>query len=191
MIVKVTYDDQRLDVFDTATFTSAAPFGNSNMLTNFEVRFDTMGEGGLWMAAHSYQTEKAAADDSGQAPAARRRRGWEFLLADAEELGHVELVVVDGEAIMKRVFGELVDLQAFGEAAYECIGSSSKGLHARIADLFGYLKRMTGEPNPKVPGISAEVVDAVVSSLETESSVREKEEDEQAEEWGDMDEACW
>ena len=55
VIIKVTYDDQRLDVFDTTTFTSAAPFGKTNMLTNFEVRFDTIGEGGLWMAAHSYQ----------------------------------------------------------------------------------------------------------------------------------------
>ena len=182
MIVKVTYDDQRLDVFDTATFTSATPLGKSNMLTNFEVRFDTMGDGGLWMAAHSYQAEKTDA---------RRRRGWEFLLADAEELGHVELVVVDGEAIMKRVFGELVDLQAFDEAAYECIGSSSKGLHTRIAELYGYFKRMTGEPNPKVPGIPADVVDAAISSVEAESKVREKEEDEQAEEWGDMDEAGW
>ncbi len=190
MIVKVTYDDQRLDVFDTATFTAATPLGKSNMLTNFEVRFDTLGDGGLWMAAHSYQAEKTE-DDDGQVPAARRRRGWEFLLADAEELGHVELVVVDGEAIMKRVFGELVDLQAFDEAAYECIGSSSKGLHVRIAELFGYLRRMTGEPNPKVPGIPADVVDAVVSSIDAESKVREKEEDDQAEEWGDMDEAGW
>lgn len=190
MIVKVTYDDQRLDVFDTATFTAATPLGKSNMLTNFEVRFDILGDAGLWMAAHSYQAEKAEEDD-GQLPAARRRRGWEFLLADAEELVHVELVVVDGEAIMKRVFGELVDLQAFDEAAYECIGSSSEGLHARIAELYGYLKRMTGEPNPKVPGIPADVVDAVISSVETENSVREQEEDEQAEEWGDMDEAGW
>lgn len=191
MIVKVTYDDQRLDVFDTATFTSATPLGKSNMLTNFEVRFDTLGDGGLWMAAHSYQAEKMECDDDGQVPAARRRRGWEFLLADAEELGHVELVVVDGEAIVKRVFGELVDLQAFDEAAYECIGSSPKGLHARIAELFGYLRRMTGEPNPKVPGIPADVVDAVISSVETENRVREKEEDDQAEEWGDIDEAGW
>lgn len=191
MIVKVTYDDQRLDVFDTATFTAAMPLGKSNMLTNFEVRFDTLGDGGLWMAAHSYQAEKMESDDDGQVPAARRRRGWEFLLADAEELGHVELVVVDGEAIMKRVFGELVDLQAFDEAAYACIGSSSKGLHGRIAELYGYLKRMTGEPNPKVPGISRDVVDAVISSVAAESKVREKEEDEQAEEWGDMDEAGW
>ena len=50
---------------------------------------------------------------------------------------------------------------------------------------------MTGEPNPKVPGIPADVVDAVISSIEAENSVREKEEDEQAEGWGDMDEAGW
>ena len=47
MIVKITYDDQRLDVFDTSTFTAGLPLGKANMLTNFEVRFDTMGEGGL------------------------------------------------------------------------------------------------------------------------------------------------
>ena len=191
MIIKVTYDDQRLDVFDTTTFTSAAPFGKTNMLTNFEVRFDTIGEGGLWMAAHSYQAIEDGNENSDETPAAKRKRGWEFLLADSEELDHVELVVVDGEAIMKRVFGELVDLQAFDEAAYECIGSSSKGLHARIVELFGYLKRMTGEPSPKVPGIPTDVVGAVISSIEAESSVREKEEDEQAEEWGDLDEVGW
>ena len=45
MIVKITYDDQRLDVFDTSAFTAGLPLGKANMLTNFEVRFDTMGEG--------------------------------------------------------------------------------------------------------------------------------------------------
>ena len=35
------------------------------------------------------------------------------------------------------------------------------------------------------------MVDAVVSSIDAESKVREKEEDEQAEEWGDMDVAGW
>ena len=62
MIVKITYDDQRLDVFDTSTFTAALPLGKANMLTNFEVRFDRLGEGGLWLAAHSYQ---AVADAAG------------------------------------------------------------------------------------------------------------------------------
>ena len=112
MIVKITYDDQRLDVFDTSTFTAGLPLGKANMLTNFEVRFDTMGEGGLWLAAHSYQACGEHEDEDGEIPVARRTKGWRFLLSSAEELEHVELVVVDGEAIIKRVLGHLIDLQS-------------------------------------------------------------------------------
>ena len=110
MIVKITYDDQRLDVFDTSAFTAGLPLGKANMLTNFEVRFDTMGEGGLWLAAHSYQACGEHEDEDGEIPVARRTKGWRFLLSSAEELEHVELVVVDGEAIIKRVLGHLIDL---------------------------------------------------------------------------------
>ena len=95
MIVKITYDDQRLDVFDTSTFTAGLPLGKANMLTNFEVRFDTMGEGGLWLAAHSYQACGEHEDEDGEIPVARRTKGWRFLLSSAEELEHVELVVVE------------------------------------------------------------------------------------------------
>ena len=52
MIVKITYDDQRLDIFDTSTFTEAKPLGKHALVTNFEIRFDTIGEGGLWAEAH-------------------------------------------------------------------------------------------------------------------------------------------
>lgn len=121
MIVKITYDDKRLDIFDTATFTAPSPLGKQNMLTNFEVRFDDMEGSGLWAAAHSYRTDGSFKGDGGTdgVPVARRTKGWRFLLASAKELNHVELVVVDGEAILKRVCGELVDLQAFDEKAYE------------------------------------------------------------------------
>lgn len=60
-------------------------------------------------------------------------------MASAQELEHVELVVVDNEAIIKRVLGQLIDLLAFDEAAYERIGSSNKGIHARIRELRNYL----------------------------------------------------
>ena len=99
MIVKITYDDQRLDVFDTSAFTAGLPLGKANMLTNFEVRFDRLGEGGLWLAAHSYQACGEHEDEGDEIPVARRTKGWRFLLSSAEELEHVELVVVDGEAV--------------------------------------------------------------------------------------------
>lgn len=186
MIVKITYVDQRLDIFDTTAFTASAPFGKECMLANFEVRFDLLGEAGLWVAAHSYQADKSVKQEDGAVPVARRKRGWRFLLATAEELSHVELVVVDGEAIIKRVLGELVDLQAFDEAAYECIGSSSKGLHERIAELHGYLRRMNTNGEICVPGIPGSVLDQILEMKAAKDTEEDSEED-----WGDIDEVGW
>ena len=105
--------------------------------------------------------------------------GWKFLLASAQELEHVELVVVDNEAIIKRVLGQLIDLQAFDEAAYECIGSSNKSIHARVRELRSYLVSLTGEAEPEIPGIPREVV----------KKLRDTQEEEIVEEdWGDLDE---
>lgn len=186
MIVKITYDDQRLDIFDTAAFTASVPFGKDCLLANFEVRFDLLGDDGLWVAAHSYQADKSVRQEEGSIPVARRKRGWRFLLATAEELEHVELVVVDGEAIIKRVLGELVDLQAFDEAAYECTGSSSKGLHERIADLHGYLSKVKASGQVDVPGVPDSVLEKVLN-MQTELSNA----DEDEEDWGDVNEIGW
>lgn len=186
MIVKITYDDKRLDVFDTNTFTCPSPLGKQNMLTNFEVRFDDMDSDGLWLAAHSYRIEDSLAReaDDDEVPIARRKKGWRFLLSSSEELDHVELVVVDGEAIIKRVCGELIDLQSFDEKAYECIGASSKGLHERICDLFEYLQKFTGEAEPYIPGVPRHVAARLMAAKIVD--------DEEAEEgWGDLDEAGW
>lgn len=186
MIVKITYDDQRMDVFDTNTYTCPAPLGKQNMLTNFEVRFDDMGSEGLWLAAHSYRIDDAHAKEAEEAevPIARRKKGWRFLLSSGEELEHVELVVVDGEAIMKRVCGELIDLQSFDEKAYECIGSSSKGLHERICDLYEYLQRFTGEAEPFIPGVPRHVAAQLMSA-------KLAQEDSEEGDWGDLDEVGW
>ncbi|WP_165047757.1 MULTISPECIES: hypothetical protein [unclassified Adlercreutzia] len=189
MIVKITYDDKRLDVFDTSTFTSALPLGKQNMLTNFEVRFDDMGFDGLWLTAHSYQADETFKKDTAEndVPVARRTKDWRFLLASAAELEHVELVVVDGEAIVKRVLGELIDLQSFDEKAYECIGSPSKGLHERICELYAYLQKLTEEAEPCVPGVPR----SVVSKLVAVKLASEAEEGSAEKKWGDLDEVGW
>ena len=94
--------------------------------------------------------------------------------------------MVDGEAIVKRVLGELVDLQAFDEAAYECIGSSSKGLHERIAQLHGYLGQMCAGGQVRVPGIPEPVLSKVL-----EIQATKKDEEDEEENWGDIDEVSW
>ena len=55
MRIQVRYESNRLDVFDTASFTKPEPFDGANMLTNFEVRVDELGNTGLWLVAHQFQ----------------------------------------------------------------------------------------------------------------------------------------
>lgn len=85
MKIHIRYENNRLDIFDTTAFTKAEPFDGENMLTNFEVRVDALGNTGLWLMAHRYEIGEAylkqAPDD--ETPTARRKRGWRFLLSEA------------------------------------------------------------------------------------------------------------
>ena len=52
MKVVITYDNGRVDVFDDGRFTAAQPFGSNAMLANYELRFDRLGQTGLWLCIH-------------------------------------------------------------------------------------------------------------------------------------------
>ena len=117
MIVRITYDDQRLDVFDTSTFTAALPLGKANMLTNFEVRFDRLGEGGLWLAAHSYQ---AVADAAGGVV-----EDVDLPEAGTDPIGQE---AYDGTGTEKAESTPSDEATAQGEAAYSQ-GSAEDSLH--------------------------------------------------------------
>ena len=115
MKIQIRYENNRLDIFDTTAFTKAEPFDGENMLTNFEVRVDALGNTGLWLMAHRYEVGdtylKQLSD--GETPTARRRRGWRFLLAEADELASIESVSIDGEVTLMRIEGELSDMIRF------------------------------------------------------------------------------
>ncbi len=115
MKVEIRYRDNRLDVFDTASFTKADPFDGKNMLTNFELRIDALGNTGLWLTAHFYDAAEpyAKKTSEGETPVARRKRGWRFLLAEAGELESAESVSIDGKPVLLRVAGELIDMIRF------------------------------------------------------------------------------
>ncbi len=112
MKIQIRYENNRLDIFDTTAFTKAEPFDGDNMLTNFEVRVDALGNTGLWLMAHRYEVGdaylKQSPDD--ETPTARRKRGWRFLLAEADELASIESVSIDGEVTLMRIEGELADM---------------------------------------------------------------------------------
>lgn len=115
MKIQIRYESNRLDIFDTTAFTKAEPFDGANMLTNFEVRVDALGNTGLWLMAHRYEVGdtclKQSPDD--ETPTARRKRGWRFLLAEADELSSIESVSIDGEVALMRIEGELADIVRF------------------------------------------------------------------------------
>ena len=71
-------------------------------------------------------------------PVARRRDGWSFLLADAEDIQRLNRVTLDGETVLVQIAGELVDAAAFTWAcdcadAYAPKVIAAFGLFSRVA----------------------------------------------------------
>lgn len=142
MKVRIRYDNDRLDIFDTDSFTKSEPFDGTSMLTNFELRMDLFGDTGLWLMVHRYDASEAYAKDvpSTETPVARRKRGWRFLLAEAAELDAIECVSIDGDAVLMRIAGELVDMVRFEQmcslwltgADGTCIAERAVALYDRI-----------------------------------------------------------
>ena len=157
MKIQVRYDNNRIDIFDTSAFTKAEPFDGTNMLTNFEVRVDELGNTGLWLMAHRYETAEAYQQqtDDNVTPTARRKRGWKFLLAEANELPSIESVIIDGERMPVRISGELVDMVRF-EQMCELWHPSSAGLpiSQRALALFDVLCRAFPELSADESAIS-------------------------------------
>lgn len=144
MKVQIRYKNNRLDIFDTASFTKAEPFDVTNMLTNFEVRVDELGNTGLWLIAHMYEIGGgyAEAAKEGETPTARRRRGWRFLLAEAAELPSIETLTIDGELVLARISGELADMVRFEQMCDLWLpAAGGKSIAQRAVFLFDALCR--------------------------------------------------
>ncbi len=167
MRIEMAYRNGRIDVFDTMPFTAPNPLGKENALTNFEVRFDELGKTGLWLAAHHYDADPSYAEDcsDGETPVARRRRGWRFLLAEASEVAELESVSVDGEVVLARILGEMVDAAQLKRSASLWLGSSGLSIAETIVRLFDELSIVSqvdeGMPTdvaPRLCGCSEELV---------------------------------
>lgn len=98
MMVRIEYEGGRTTLFDTLSFTEGSPFSGANMLTEFELEMRDEPEKGLWLTANWHQVRddwRADATADG-IPAARRSRGWRFMLASEVELGRARRVLLDG-----------------------------------------------------------------------------------------------
>lgn len=95
-------------------------------------------------------------------PVARRRDGWSFLLADAEEMQRLNRVTLDGETVLVQIAGELVDVSALSWAS-----EVTDTLAPQIAQ-FNRLLESTGAQRVEDLGIPAAILQEVVSSKEWE-----------------------
>lgn len=151
MIVKAYYAGGHIDVFDTDHLVDAVP-QPGNLLANYTLDFSDLAGDCLWLRSYYHEAADTYREEPGPAglPVARRRDGWSFLIADADDLERLNRLTVDGETVLVRVAGELVDATALSWA-YDAVGEypammlaalQSCGLlscegHAEAADAMG------------------------------------------------------
>lgn len=117
MIVKTYYEGGHIVVFDTDRKTESLP-QSGNLLTNYSIDLDDVNGERLWLSSYYYEANDQYRDTIGPKglPVARRRDGWSFLIADDEDMKTLTRVTVDGENVLVRVEGSLVDVTALRHA---------------------------------------------------------------------------
>lgn len=161
MIVKAYYTGGRIDVFDTDRMTDGVP-QPGNMLTNYALDLSDVNGESLWLCSYYYEAAQAYKDEKGPKglPVARRRDGWSFLLADAEDMERLNRVTVDGEPVLVQIAGELVDASTLSWAS-----EVADVLAPQIAQ-FQLLLEATGAERIEDLGIPAAVLQIVSSASE-------------------------
>lgn len=185
MKVRIRYASNRLDVFDTDTFTKSEPFPGASMLTEFELRLDLLGDTGLWLEAHHYDVSPSFNEqaDGHETPVARRKRGWRFLLAEAGELGEIETVSVDEACVLQRVCGELVDMLKLDEQCQAWVtGSQSLCTSDKLVELFQALTAASGTGDVDVIARSCGCSYALIKELQAMQPAEAKTQDQDSEE---------
>ena len=108
MRVEVAYRG-RIEAFDTDRFTEAQPFSGKSMLADLTLDYADVEKKGLWLTAHCYAANEAYRTDGGEAPEARREKGWRFQLATPREAAGIESVTLDGSTVLVRLSGYLAN----------------------------------------------------------------------------------
>ena len=159
MIVKAYYSGGRIDVFDTDRMTDGVP-QPGNLLTNYTLDPSDVNGESLWLCSYYYETAQAYKDEKGpkDLPVARRRDGWSFLLADAEDMQKLNRVTLDGETVLAQIAGEPVDVSALSWAS-----EVADALAPQIAQ-FNRLLESTGAESVEDLGIPVAILQGIASS---------------------------
>lgn len=96
---------------------------------------------GVWVRMYWYEAAGAYRDvvDGAGLPIARRRDGWSFLVADPGDVGVLDRIMLDGEIVLERMAGRLVDAARMMRAcdATEDLGPRTVAVHAHLEALMG------------------------------------------------------
>lgn len=160
MIIKAYYSGGRIDVFDTDRMTDGIP-QPGNLLTNYSLDLADVNGESLWLCSYYYEAAEAYKEEPGPKglSVARRRDGWSFLIADAEDLQRLNRVTVDGEAVLIQIAGELADATTLAWASeVEAFGS-------QIAQ-FNRLLESTGAERIEDLGIPPEILQRTIAADE-------------------------
>lgn len=184
MMVRIEYEGGRTTLFDTLSFTEGSPFSGANMLTEFELEMREVPEKGLWLTANWHQVRddwRADAPADG-IPAARRSRGWRFMLASEAELGRAGASCSTATRRSPGCGDTCATRPRFGACYREHVGPPSKPLKSQIKELQRALGRA------EVPGVPDELARLLAQEKEegAEDGARKVKED-----WGDVDEEAW
>lgn len=96
---------------------------------------------GVWVRMYWHEAADAYRDvvDGAGLPIARRRDGWSFLVADPGDVGVLDRLMLDGEIVLERMAGRLVDAARMMRAcdAAEDLGPRTVAVHAHLEALMG------------------------------------------------------
>lgn len=153
MIVKAYYSGGRIDVFDTDRMTDGIP-QPGNLLTNYALDLADVNGESLWLCSYYYEAAEAYKEETGPKglPVARRRDGWSFLIADADDLPRLNRVTLDGETVLIQIAGELVDASALAWA-YDC----AEEYASKIAIAYRAAVSVSDDPDSWMTDIGAQL----------------------------------
>lgn len=153
MIIKAYYAGGRIDVFDTDRMTDGIP-QPGNLLTNYTLDLADVNGESLWLCSYYYEAADAYKDELGPKglPVTRRRDGWSFLIADADDLQRLNRITLDGETVLIQIAGELVDATALAWAydiieKYSPMASSTYAATELVGNNFSNIDMTMGIPS--------------------------------------------
>lgn len=156
----------RIDVFDTDHLVDGIP-QPGNLLTNYTLDLSDLAGDSLWLRSYYHEAADAYREEPGPAglPVARRRDGWSFLIADSDDLERLNRLTVDGETVLIRIAGELIDAaslswacDAVGEYPSMAISALRSPSIVSCGDVMEAADAM-GVPSSVIEAISAQMPD--------------------------------